>query len=262
MSSSGPEPSVFRQRVRRGQFSGPTGGVCPGYAQANLVAVPREHSSDFLTFCARNPRACPVIDVTDPGDPTPSWAAPSADLRTDLPSYRVYRGGRLAEERESVESLWRPDLVSVLLGCSFTFERALAAAGVPLRHLQLGLTVPMYVTGLAARPAGPFSGPVVATMRSIPEPLVSRAVVVTSRFPRAHGAPIHIGDPASIGVGSLEAPDFGDPVPVKPGEVPVFWACGVTTQMALAQSGVDLAITHSPGHLFVTDLLDEELSGV
>ena len=180
--------------------------------------------------------------------------APGADLRTDLPRYRVYRDGKLAEERAEVRSLWRDDLVAFLIGCSFSFEEALAAAGVPLRHVEACSNVPMYRTSVPTAPAGRFRGPLVVSMRPIPAGLVPLAVQVTSRFERVHGAPVHVGEPGALGIRDLSRPDWGDPVEIRPGELPVFWACGVTPQAAALASGLPFCITHAPGHMFVTDL--------
>jgi uncharacterized protein YcsI (UPF0317 family) len=186
---------------------------------------------------------------------------PGADLRTDLPRYRVYRDGKLAEERTDVRALWRADLVSFLIGCSFSFEEALAAAGVPLRHVEAGCNVPMYRTSVATAPAGRFRGPLVVSMRPIPASLVPRAVQVTGRFERVHGAPVHAGAPEALGIRDLARPDFGDPVAIRDGEIPVFWACGVTPQAAALASGLPFCITHAPGHMLVTDLVNAELAG-
>jgi uncharacterized protein YcsI (UPF0317 family) len=253
-------PAELRLRIRRGEWRGPTAGLAPGYAQANLVVVPRALAYDFLVFCQRNPKPCPLLEVTDPGDPTPRYAAPGADLRTDVPRYRVYRTGRLVAEETDITSYWRDDLVAFLLGCSFTFEAALQRAGIPVRHVEDGRNVPMYVTSVPCRPAGALHGPLVVSMRPIPAELVSRAVLVTARYPLAHGAPVHIGDPAVLGIRDIARPDFGDPPRVLEGEVPVFWACGVTPQAVAVAAGVDLMITHAPGHMVLTDLRDEELA--
>ena len=180
------------------------------------------------------------------------------DLRTDLPGYRIYRDGRPVADADEVVQEWRPDLVPFLLGCSFTFERALLAAGVPVRHLELGLNVPMYRTAVPCVPAGPLSGPLVVSMRPIPEELVATAIEVSGRYPRVHGAPVHAGDPAGLGIRDLGAPDFGDPVEVRPGEVPVFWACGVTPQVAVMAGGVEFAIGHLPGHMAIIDARDDD----
>ncbi|MGQ9857566.1 MAG: putative hydro-lyase [Thermodesulfobacteriota bacterium] len=256
---SGLSPVEFRSMVRRGSWSRPTAGCCPGHTQANLVILPARYAFHFLLFCQRNPKACPVLEVVDEGLWEPARTAPGADIRTDCPKYRVFRGKEV-EERPHIVDLWRDDLVSFLLGCSFTFEWALAAAGVPVRHIEEGRNVPMYVTNVPCEPAGPFRGNLVVTMRPIPGHLVSRAVQVTSRFPGVHGAPVHVGDPCYLGVRDLSKPDFGDAVTMRPGEVPVFWACGVTPQVALLNADLELAITHAPGHMFVTDMREEQLA--
>ncbi|MDR5676610.1 MAG: putative hydro-lyase [Armatimonadota bacterium] len=252
-------PAEVRQQIRAGRWRRPTAGRAPGYAQANLVVLPQAYAYDFLLFCQRNPKACPVLDVTDPGDPVPRYAAPDADLRTDLPRYRVYRDGELAEEVDHLRGLWRDDLVAFLLGCSFTFEAALQRAGIPVRHLECGCNVPMYVTNRPCRAAGPFAGPLVVSMRPVPTDQLPRVFRICSRYPLAHGAPVHVGDPQWLGIRDLDRPDYGDPVPVREGEVPVFWACGVTPQAVAQWARIPLMITHSPGHMFITDLRDEEL---
>jgi uncharacterized protein YcsI (UPF0317 family) len=256
----GATPVEIRRRVRAGEWRALTCGVAPGYAQANLVVVPRELAYDFLVFCQRNPKPCPLIDVTDPGSPEPTYAAPGADLRTDVPKYRLYRRGVLEAEDTDISRYWGPNLVAFLLGCSFTFETAMQRAGLPVRHMDDGRNVPMYVTTIPCRPAGAFHGPMVVSMRPLPSAVVPRAVLVTGRYPRAHGAPVHVGDPAKIGIRDLARPDFGDPPRIEPGEVPVFWACGVTPQAAAQAAKVELMISHAPGHMFITDLLDEDLA--
>jgi uncharacterized protein YcsI (UPF0317 family) len=243
-----------RAAARSGVWTKPTGGLAPGFAQANLVVLPREDAFDFLRFCVRNPRPCPLLDVTEPG----AWEALGADLRTDLPRYRVWVRGELAEEPTDVRARWRDDLVAFLLGCSFTFERALAAAGLPLRHVEQGVNVPMYRTDRPCRPAGRFAGPLVVSMRPLTPPQAERAIELTRPFVGAHGAPLHTGDPAVLGIADLAAPDYGDPVEVRPGELPVFWACGVTPQAVATASRPELMITHAPGHMLVTDVPEEE----
>jgi len=252
-------PKELRSAIRRGEWRGPTAGCCPGHTQANLVIVPAKYAFHFLLFCQRNPKPCPVLEVLEEGKWEPSRTAPGADIRTDVPKYRVFRDGKV-EEVQRITEIWRDDLVTFLIGCSFTFEAALIRAGIPVRHVEEGKNVPMYITNISCEEAGPFRGPLVVTMRPIPASMVSRATLVTSRFPTVHGAPIHVGDPLALGIEDLNKPDFGDAVTVKEGEVPVFWACGVTPQMALLAAGVDLAVTHAPGHMFVTDLLDEDLA--
>jgi uncharacterized protein YcsI (UPF0317 family) len=249
-----------RTIIRQGKWRKPTAGLAPGYVQANLVVLPRELAYDFLLFAQRNPKPCPVIEVTDAGSPEPKLTAPGADLRTDIPKYRIYRQGKLQEERTDLVDVWTSDLVAFLLGCSFSFETALLQAGVPVRHIEEGKNVPMFITSVACVPAGAFAGPLVVTMRPIPAALVPRAVQVSGRFPAVHGAPVHVGDPAALGIRDLARPDFGDPVTIRPAEIPVFWACGVTPQAVAMQVKSPLMITHAPGHMFVTDLRDEALA--
>lgn len=249
-----------RIACRAGRLKGQTSGLAAGYAQANLVVVPREYAFDFLLFCQRNPKPCPVLDVTGPGEVAPPRAAPDADLRTDLPRYRVWEHGRLVEEPHDVRGLWRDDFVSFVIGCSFTFEAAMLRAGLPVRHIEQGGNVPMYRTNLPCASAGVFHGPLVVSMRPLTPGQAVQAVQVTSRYPAVHGAPVHWGDPASLGIADLSRPDFGDPVEIRQGEVPVFWACGVTPQCALMEAKLPLTISHAPGCMFVTDLRDESLA--
>jgi uncharacterized protein YcsI (UPF0317 family) len=251
--------SEARARIRAGQWRRPTPGVADGWVQANLVVVPSAYSAEFREFCARNPQPCPLLDETLRGSPEPS-IAPGADLRTDIGRYRVYRDGVLAEEVDDLQAIWRPDFVAFLLGCSFTFEAALTQAGVPLRHVEMGRNVAMYRTNRACQSAGRFAGPLVVSMRPIPEGLVERAVQVTRRFPRAHGAPVHVGDASALGIADVGTPDYGDPLPVAAGEVPVFWACGVTPQAAAEAARLPIMVTHAPGFMFVSDLRDRDLA--
>ncbi|MHA7127294.1 putative hydro-lyase [Janibacter indicus] len=246
-------PTEARSRFRDG-LSVPTSGWSAGWTQANLIAVPREQAYDVLLFAQRNPKPCPVLDVTEPGEV--ACEIFDGDLRTDLPGYRVYEHGELVDEVTDVRDLWRPDLVAFLIGCSFTFEAALLEAGAPVRHIETGSNVPMYRTNRPCRSAGSIGGPLVVSMRPMPADQVATAVRVTSRYPAVHGAPVHIGDPAALGIRDLAAPDFGDPVPVHEGEVPVFWACGVTPQAAIMQSRPPFAIGHAPGMMAVTDARD------
>lgn len=248
-----------RAACRAGKLTQPTPGHAPGFVQANLVVLPKELAFDFLLFCHRNPKPCPLLDVTEPGDPIPRMAAPDADLRTDLPRYRIWKNGTLIDEVTHVMNYWREDLVSFLLGCSFTFEAALIAAGIPVRHVEQNCNVPMYKTSISCTSAGVFSGPLVVSMRPLTPAQAISATTICTRFPKAHGAPIHLGDPAAIGISDIHRPDFGDAVAIRSGEIPVFWACGVTPQAALVQARPDFAITHSPGHMFVTDMRDVDL---
>jgi uncharacterized protein YcsI (UPF0317 family) len=266
MGSSGGEPvnprdlvaSELRAACRDGRFAAPTAGLAAGQVQANLMVVPQEAAFDFLLFCQRNPKPCPLIEVLEPGAVEPR-SAPGADLRTDLPRYRVYREGTLVDEPTDVTPLWRADLVSFLIGCSFSFEEALADAGVPLRHVECGCNVPMYRTTRPCAAAGRFSGPLVVSMRPVPAALVPRAVEVTARYERVHGAPVHVGAPDALGIRDLSRPDHGDAVEIRPGELPVFWACGVTPQEVALASRLPFCITHAPGHMFVTDLANADM---
>lgn len=247
-----------RRACREGAWNGPTCGLAPGYAQANLVILPRDWAFDFLLFCQRNPRPCPLLEVTEPGSWTPTCSAPDADLRSDLPRYRVWREGELIDEPDDVHRYWQDDLVSFLIGCSFTFETALLKAGLPVRHLELQRNVPMYRTNQPCVSAGRFAGPLVVSMRPFQPADAIRAVQVSAAFPGSHGPPVHLGFPEQLGIADLSQPDYGDAVPIDPGELPVFWACGVTPQAALAAAKPPLAITHSPGCMFVTDLHGDE----
>jgi uncharacterized protein YcsI (UPF0317 family) len=254
------DPRDVRRQIRDGKWRKPTAGLAPGYVQTNLAILPRELAFDFLLFAQRNPKPCPVLEVTDAGSPEPRITAPGADLRTDTPKYCIYRHGKLADEVTDLHAVWRDDLVSFLLGCSFTFESALLQAGVPVRHIEEQKNVPMFISSIQCVPAGVFQGPLVVTMRPIPAELVSRAVQITGRYPGVHGAPVHIGNPTQIGIRDLMRPDFGDAVTIHPGEIPVYWACGVTPQAVAMQAKPSLMITHAPGHMFITDLKNEELA--
>lgn len=260
-----PEPllttgQAVRHACREGTWTGPTAGLARGFTQANLVILPRNLANDFLVFCQRNPKPCPLLAVTEPGEVCPRSLARDADLRTDLPRYRVWLNGELVDEPDQITSYWQPDFVSFLIGCSFTFEDALQRAGVPVRHIESGCNVPMYRTNIPCTPAGLFHGPLVVSMRPLKPADVVRAVQITSRFPRVHGAPVHIGLPDQIGIHDLARPDFGDPVPIHANELPVFWACGVTPQSVIMSARPPLVITHSPGCMFVSDGRDEELA--
>jgi uncharacterized protein YcsI (UPF0317 family) len=252
-------PARARALFRAGLVR-PTAGWALGHTQANLIIVPRDWADDVRLFAKRNPAPCPVLEVTGTGSPI-STLAPGADLRTDVPLYRVWENGVLVAEPTDVRDVWRDDLVSFVIGCSFTFESELLAAGVPLRHVTERRNVAMYVTNRLCKPAGRLHGPLVVSMRPIPEALVGTAVAVTGRMPAVHGAPVHVDDPEELGIADLSRPDFGDPVEVKPGELPVFWACGVTPQAALMASRPPFAITHAPGHMLITDARDTNYFG-
>jgi len=246
-------PAQARALFRAG-LRVPTSGWCSGWTQANLIALPRDLAYDFLVFAQRNPKACPVLDVSEPGQV--STALFPGDLRSDLGAYRVYEHGEMVAEVDDATDHWRDDLVSFLIGCSFTFEAPLLEAGVPVRHIELGSNVPMYRTSIPCREAGRLSGPLVVSMRPVPSAQVATAVRVSSRYPAVHGAPVHVGDPSALGIRDLGSPDFGDPVEIRSGEVPVFWACGVTPQAAVMQSRPAFAIGHAPGHMALTDARD------
>lgn len=248
--------TAARARYRAGEIA-PTAGQAPGLTQANMISLPREWAYDFLLFAQRNPQACPILDVTEPGSYS-TVLAEQADLRTDLPLYRVWRDGRLAQELPDATEMWaqHTDLVSFLIGCSFTFETDLLEAGIDVRHISEGCNVPMYRTNRQCRPAGRLQGEMVVSMRPIPASRVAEAAKITARYPAVHGAPVHVGEPALLGIEDLSQPDFGDAVSVRPGEIPVFWACGVTPQAVVMASRVPFAITHAPGHMFITDVPD------
>ena len=253
-------PQELRRLIRAGELAEPTSGKAPGYVQANLAILPRALAFDFLLFCQRNPKPCPLLEVVESGSVEPKQMAKGADLRYDLPKYRVYEYGQQVAEVNDLSEFWRDDLVSFLLGCSFSFEAALIRAGIRLPHFEKGTNVSMYITNIPTTPAGVFSGPMVVSMRSIPRGQVVRAVQVTSRFPAVHGAPVHIGEPEAIGIHDLSTPDMGDPTEINDGDVPVFWACGVTPQAVAMSSKPPLMITHAPGHMFITDERDEDFA--
>jgi uncharacterized protein YcsI (UPF0317 family) len=250
----------LRRACRSGDHLGPTAGLAPGYVQGNLVVLPRDWADEFLRFCQANPKPCPVLAVSEPGSAALPSLGEDLDIRTDLPGYRVWRDGSLVEEPSEVVALWRADLVSFVIGCSFSFEEPLIAAGIPIRHIARGCNVSMYRTNVPTMPAGRFCGPLVVSMRPLRPADAIRAVQITSRLPAVHGAPVHIGFPESIGIADLAKPDFGDAVPIEPDELPVFWACGATPQAAIAAARPPFAITHAPGRMLVTDLKNAQLA--
>jgi uncharacterized protein YcsI (UPF0317 family) len=251
-----------RRRARAGELTGPTAGLAPGSVQANLVVLPNELAHDFLRFAQANPKPCPVLAVSEAGDPRLLALGADLDVRTDLPRYRVWRHGELVAEPADVREVWRDDLVSFAIGCSFSFEEALAGEGIEIRHLSCGTNVPMYRTSIPCVPAGPFRGPLVVSMRPLRPADAIRAIQITSRFPAVHGAPVHIGMPERIGIADLARPDYGDAVPVQDGELPVFWACGVTPQAVIASVRPEFCITHAPGCMLVTDLRNASLASL
>ena len=252
--------SAVRRFVRCGDYAGPTSGLAPGFLQANLAILPRSVAGDFKRFCELNPKPCPLVGVATPGD----WRMPALgedlDVRTDLPRYRVWCDGELVDEPQDVLKWWRHDLVTFAIGCSFSFEQALIEDGIEVRHITRNCTVPMYRTAIETAPAGTFHGPLVVSMRPFKSADIIRAIEITSRYPLAHGSPVHIGKPELIGIADLARPDYGDPVPIAEDEIPVFWACGVTPQAAIAVARPQFCITHYPGAMLVTDRLSSEFA--
>ena len=253
-------PQEVRQRIRRGEITGHTSGLAPGCVQGNVAILPQALAADFLRFCQLNPKPCPVLAVGAPGDPALPTLGADIDMRSDLPRYRVFRDGELVEEPTDIRHLWRGDLVSFILGCSFSFEWALLEDGLTMHHMTLGKNVPMFRTNIPTTPAGPFHGPLVVSMRSFKPADAIRAVQITSRFPGVHGAPVHIGLPEQIGIRDLAKPDWGDAVEVPADELPLFWACGVTPQAVVAEAKPEFCITHAPGSMLVTDLRNSQLA--
>jgi uncharacterized protein YcsI (UPF0317 family) len=249
-----------RLLIRRGELTGPTSGLAPGYVQGNLAILPNALASDFLRFCQLNPKPCPLLAASAPGDPHLPALAEDLDIRTDLARYRVWRNGAVVDEPTDIARWWRDDLVAFVIGCSFSFEEALIDSGIELRHITCDCAVPMYRTTIATVPAGPFRGPMVVSMRPMKPADAIRAIQVTTRFPTVHGAPVHIGKPELIGIKDLARPDYGDAVPVHDDEIPVFWACGVTPQSVVATVKPEFCITHYPGSMLVTDRRNVELA--
>lgn len=243
-----------RMRIRGGEYNGLTAGLAPGYVQGNLVVLPKEAADDFRSFCLRNPKPCPILAVSEPGDPKLPTLGKDIDTRTDLPRYRVWRDGELAEEVDDISEYWRPDMVTFVLGCSFSFEQALLENGIRLRHIERGMGVPMFRTSIETVEAGRFRGPLVVSMRPLNAGDAIRAIQITTRYPMAHGAPVHLGSPHLIGIKDLMAPDYGDAMPMEQDDIPVFWACGVTPQAMIARARPSICITHAPGCMLITDM--------
>lgn len=251
------DSAEMRRLIRAGTYQGHTSGLAVGKLQCNLAILAEEFALDFLRFCQRNPKPCPLVGVSDTGDPALPTLGQNIDIRSDVPRYRVFRDGELSEEVTDIASLWQSDLVSVALGCSFTFENALIRAGIPVRHIEQGRNVSMFRTNIDLQPAGPFEGKMVVTMRPIPADKVEQAHEISARYPQAHGAPIAVGNPSGLGISDLTQPDYGDAVDIKEGEVPVYWACGVTPQNVLRAAKLPICITHSPGHMLITDVAED-----
>lgn len=254
-------PYELRQAIRRGDFTTNTSGYAQGFVQGNLAIMPKEWANEFLQFCQLNPKPCPIVGMSaSPGDYMINTLGKDIDIRTDIPKYRVYRDGQLTEEVADITSLWTDDMVAFILGCSFSFEEALIADGLEVRNITEGVNVPMYRTNIECQSAGRFSGTTVVSMRPMKPKDAIRAIQICTRFPSVHGAPLHFGDPAEIGISDIATPDFGDAVTINPGEVPVFWACGVTPQVAIEAARPPLCITHSPGHMLVSDVPNSRLA--
>ena len=246
-----------RSAIRNRSYDGHTAGLAAGKLQCNLAILPEKYALDFLRFCQRNPKPCPIVGVSDTGDPALPTLGHDIDIRTDVSKYRVFRNGAFSEEVTDISDVWTDDLVTVALGCSFTFENALLRNDIPVRHIEKGLNVPMFRTNIDLVSAGRFGGKMVVTMRPIPEAQVDQAREICGRYPQAHGAPIAVGDPAKIGIANLSRPDWGDTVEIKPGEIPVYWACGVTPQNVLLAADLPICITHSPGHMLIADVAED-----
>ena len=253
-------PAEIRKLIRNGEYNRSTEGCADGYAQANLVILPEKNAFDFLLFCQRNPKPCPVLEVTEPGDYSLRDLADGADVRTDLPRYRVYEGGKCVDDTDQIVDYWRDDLVAFMIGCSYSFEWALLNANIRLRHIELGEIVSVYVTNKPCKPAGIFEGPLVTSMRLIKRSQLVRAIQICSRFPAVHGAPVHVGNPEELGIVDMGKPDYGWKPEIREDEVPVFWGCGVTPQAVAMKAKVEFMITHYPGHMFITDIPSEEFA--
>lgn len=252
-------PKALRQLIREEKITIPTSGMCGGYAQANLVILPEKYARDFKLFAEYNPKPCPILEITEPGSFTTHRTADNANIITDIPKYFIYKNGVKVDECINAEKYWQDDMVCFLIGCSFSFEEAMLRAGIDVRHITMGCNVPMYKTNIQCKPAGMFNGPYVVSMRPMKPEQVKEAYKITEKFPNVHGAPIHFGNPEEIGITDINNPDYGDAVIIKEGEVPVFWACGVTPQAAIENAKPEIVITHAPGHMFVTDILNEEI---
>jgi len=249
--------SDVRTEIRAGRYTSHTAGLGRGCLQANLAIMPEEFAFDFMRYCQRNPKPCPMTGVSDTGNPMMFTMGADIDIRTDVPAYNIYRNGQLDHTATDITDIWRDDFVVFALGCSFTFEHALINAGIDLWHIGNDKTVPMFRSNIETIPSGPFSGKMVVSMRSVPEDRVEEVIRISRRFPLAHGAPVHVGDPKSIGIGDVSSPDWGDPAPVGAGEVPVFWACGVTPQVAIEAAKLPICITHKPGCMLITDIAED-----
>lgn len=254
MDYSAMHPQEVKKLIRAGKIDFQTSGMCSGYAQANLCILPKDYAFDFLLFCMRNPKPCPILEVGDVGSREFKAMASEGDVCTDFPKYRIWKNGVLEKEVTDISEYWQDDFVYFLIGCSFSFESEMLEADIPVRHIEENVNVPMFNTNIELASAGAFHGNMVVSMRPIPNDLVVKAVEVTAAMPKVHGAPIQIGNPEAIGILDVNHPDYGDSVTINEGEVPVFWPCGVTPQNAVMQTKPPIAITHAPGHMFITDV--------
>lgn len=257
ISLAGLSSQGIRAHIRGGLHTAHTAGLAPGRLQCNLAILPETYALDFLRFCLRNPKPCPLVGVGDTGNPRLPTLGDDIDIRTDVPRYRIFKDGTLVDEVTDISGSWTDDLVTVALGCSFTFENALMRANIRVRHIEQGRNVPMFRTNIDLVSSGPFNGQMVVTMRPLREDQVEAATQISARYPQAHGAPIAVGDPAKIGISDLSQPDYGDPVDVNAGEIPVYWACGVTPQNVLRAAQLPICITHAPGHMLITDVVED-----
>lgn len=253
------KPDEIRKQIRNGALDVPTSGMCKGYVQANVVILPSKYAYDFLKFCFRNPKTCPLLDVSEIGSTSFSKYGKDADIRTDVGKYRLYKNGKLVDSYSDIKALYTDDMVSFLIGCSFTFEHALLEAGIPIRHIEENHNVPMYITNIPASPSGVFTGNITVSMRPMTMAQAIKATEITSNFKEVHGTPIHIGNPSEIGISDLNTPDYGEKVTIKENEVPVFWGCGVTPQSVALDAKPELMMTHAPGYMFITDVRDSEM---
>lgn len=252
-------PNEVRQLIRDEIITIPTAGMCGGYAQANLVILPNKYADDFRLFAEYNPKPCPILEITEPGCFTTKLTAENANIVTDIPKYYIYKDGIKVDECYNASKYWQDDMTCFLIGCSFSFEAAMLREGIDVRHITMGCNVPMYKTNIPCKTAGIFSGPYVVSMRPMKIEDVKKAYEITGKFPHVHGEPVHFGDPEIIGIKNINKPNYGDAVEIKEGEVPVFWACGVTPQAALENAKPEIVITHAPGHMFITDILNEDI---
>ncbi|MCG7339034.1 putative hydro-lyase [Staphylococcus sp. ACRSN] len=259
MDLNNTKPNILRKMISNNELIQNTSGMAKGYVQANVVILPSKYAYDFLKFCFRNPKTCPLLDISERGNTTFPIYGNNADIRSEVGKYRVYEYGQLVDEPKNISHIFNDDMVSFLIGCSFTFEHALLEAGIPIRHIEENHNVPMFVTNIAAHSSGQFSGNITVSMRPMTMTQAIQATEITSHYTAVHGTPIHIGSPNTIGIQNITQPDFGEPVTIKDGEVPVFWGCGVTPQSVALKTRPELMITHSPGHMFITDVLDNQL---